>query len=183
MEKSTFESLPNELLLLIFRYLSSFDLCRTFLEIRNARIQHLLASMRHSFDVGLIHYNEFRQFLSNINDDSTTHFPTLINTLVFRNTPASLMFVNHWRKISKENQSWNTNFSSIERVLILEEDYQCYIFASSILKPLILSYNRLQHIYFLFEQPVEPYQSTLEALVYHCISIRTMILEVEQGML
>lgn len=182
MEKSTFESLPNELLLLIFRYLSSSDLCRTFLDIANVRIQQILTSMRHSFDVSFMHYDEIGQFLSNINDHSTKCFPTLIDTIVLRNTPASSMFVKHWVKMSKENHSWNTNFSSIERIFILEADYQCYSFASSILKPLILSSNTLQQIYFVFEQPTQLYRSTLEALVRQCISIRTMILDVEQGM-
>lgn len=183
MEKSTLESLPNELLLLIFHYLSSFDLCRTFFEVRNARIQHLLTSMHHYFDVSLMRYNELHQFLSNINDDATKRFTSLVDTIVLRNTPVSLKFVEYWRKMSKEDQSWNMNFSSMKRVVILEGDYQAYLFASSILKPLILPYKILQNIYFLFERPTDSYLSTLEAFVYHCISIRTMIFEVEQGMI
>ena len=82
MKKSTLESLPNELLLLVFSYLSSFDLYRTFVDVKNARIEDLLTSIRYSFDGRSMHYNELCRFLSTDNDDMRKRFTALIDTLV-----------------------------------------------------------------------------------------------------
>ncbi|CAF1587204.1 unnamed protein product [Rotaria magnacalcarata] len=87
MNKSTLESLPNEVFLIIFGYLSSFDLCQAFLDVKNARIEHLLTSMRHSLDVSSMHYDQLCQFLSERNDH-TNHFPALIHTPVLRDSSA-----------------------------------------------------------------------------------------------
>lgn len=64
MSTSTFESLSNELLLLIFNYFSSLDLYRAFFDIKNVRIKHLLYSMKYSLNVSLMRH---KQLLSSTN--------------------------------------------------------------------------------------------------------------------
>ncbi|CAF1988067.1 unnamed protein product [Rotaria magnacalcarata] len=118
MNKSTLESLPNEVFLIIFGYLLSFDLCQAFLDVKNARIEHLLTSMRHSLDVSSMHYDQLCQFLSERNDH-TNHFPALIHTPVLRDSSACMMLRTHWEtRVNK----W---LLSIKKLLILDaEDYQ-----------------------------------------------------------
>ncbi|CAF3199601.1 unnamed protein product [Rotaria socialis] len=102
MNKSTFESLPNEILLIIFRYLSSFQLCQTFLHVKNSRIKHLLTSIPHSLDISSMHYDQLYQFLSNINNDTTKRFTALIDTLVLRGTSTAclmLCYLTTWGKV------------------------------------------------------------------------------------
>jgi hypothetical protein len=179
MRKSTLESLPNELLLKIFSYLSSFDLCQAFLDLQNVRIQHLLTSISHSFDVSLMHYNQLCRFLLSNNND----FTALIDTIVLRNSCACQMLYNHWRETFNDTQQINMFLPSIKRLFILNTDYYEYGLVQQVLLPLVFAHNTLQYLHLVFEQPTNSYSSILSDLVHHRISVNTMILEVQKGML
>jgi hypothetical protein len=183
MDKSTLESLPNELLLNIFSYFSSFDLCRAFLDVKSTRIEHLLTTIRHSLDVSLMHYEQVCRFLSSSNDSMTNRFTALIETVVLRHSSACTMLVDHWEKMLTDSKSLNVWLPSIKQLLILKANYYEYGFIQPLLVPLVFANNTLRHLHLVFERPTDAYSSILSQLVLHRISVRTMILEVEKGML
>ena len=182
MGKTRFESLPNELLLIIFSYLSVFDLCETFLDLNNARIQYLITSIRRSFDVSLMHYNQLHQWL-NDSQDHIIHITSLINTLVLHDSCACFMVIDYWEKTLKETELINILFPSLKRLFILDADCYSYGLVRPILVPLVFNNHTLQYLHLIFKDPMDSYSSILSDLVVHRISVHTMILEVEQGML
>jgi hypothetical protein len=182
MKKSTFESLPNELLLIIFGYLSSFDLCQAFLDLKNARIEHLLTSIHHSLDVSSMHYDQLCQFLGNISNDTAKRFTALIDTLVFRDSLGCSKLFYHWEKTVHATELFNMPFSSIKKLLILDAKYYQYRLIQSLLTSLVLHNNTLQYLHIIFERPANTYLSILSELISHRISVHTMVLEVEKGM-
>jgi hypothetical protein len=182
MSKSTFESLPNELLLIIFSYLSSFDLCQIFLYIINTRIQSLLTSIRHSFNVNLMHYDQLHLWL-NSNQTYRSRFTNLIDTIVFNDSYACWTLLEYWEKTFNETDQSNVLFSSIKRIVVLQAECCPYILVRPILIPLTFANNTLQYLHLIFKEPTCGYSSILSELIYHRISVYTMILEVEQGIL
>jgi hypothetical protein len=182
MKKSILESLPNELLLIIFSYLSSFDLFQAFVDLKNTRIENLLTSTRHSLDVSSMHYNQMRQFLSSSND-YINRFTALIDTLVLHTSSACVMLINHWKKTLKDTKLFNTLFPSLKQIIISDAHYYQCIFVNPILLNLLSGNNTLQYLHLVFEQPTFAYSSILSELVRHHISVHTMILEVKQGRL
>jgi hypothetical protein len=182
MNKSTFESLPNELLLIIFSYLSSFDLCQAFLYLNNARIQYLLTSIRHSLNVSLMHYDQLHLWL-NSNQNHKNRFTTLIDTIVLNDSCACSTLLEYWGKTFNENDQFNVLFPSIKRLFIFQAEFYPYILVRPILIPLLFSNNTLQYLYLVFKEPTRSYSRILLELIHHGISVHTMILEVEQGML
>ncbi|CAF3913698.1 unnamed protein product [Rotaria sp. Silwood1] len=182
MSKSTLESLPNELLLIIFSYLSSFDLCQAFLCLNNARIQHLLTSIRHSFNVNLMHYDQLHLWL-NSNQNHRNRFTNLINTVVFNGSYASRTLLEYWEKTFNGTDQFNVLFPSIERLIMLQAEYCSYYCIQPILIPLVFANNTLQYLHLIFKKPAWKYSRILSRLIVHRISVHTMILEVEQGML
>ncbi|CAF2100591.1 unnamed protein product [Rotaria magnacalcarata] len=182
MNKSTFESLPNEILLIIFRYLSSFQLCQAFLHVKNSRIEHLLTSIRHSLDISSMHYDQLYQFLSNINNDTTKRFTTLIDTLVLRGaSTACLMLLNYLEKSSNDNQLFITMIlPSIKQLVIFNAENYSYLSIEPLLTPLAFHKNTLQRLHLVFDRPTS-YFSILSWLISSRISIHTTILEVEKG--
>ncbi|CAF0953303.1 unnamed protein product [Rotaria sordida] len=182
MSKITLESLPNELLLIIFSYLSSFDLCQAFLYLNNARIQHLLTSIRHSFNVNLMHYDQLHLWL-NSNQNHRNHFTNLINTVVFNDSYASRMLLEYWEKTFNGTDQFNVLFPSIKRLVMLQAECYSYTLIQAILIPLVFANNTLQYLHLIFKEPASNYPRILSKLILHRISVHTMILEVEQGML
>lgn len=180
MKKNTLESLPNELLLIIFSYLSSFDLCRAFLHLKNARIERLITSIRHVLDVSSMHYRQLHQFLSTSNDDTTKHFTILIDTVVLRRSSACATLYHHWRKILNDNELFNIWLPSIKQLLVFNANYYGIELVQPFLRPLVF-HNTLQHLHLVFERPTHEYSAILSQLVHYCISVHTMILEVEKG--
>ncbi|CAF1925183.1 unnamed protein product [Rotaria magnacalcarata] len=182
MNKSTFESLPNEILLIIFRYLSSFQLCQAFLHVKNSRIEHLLTSIRHSLDISSMHYDQLYQFLSNINNDTTKRFTTLIDTLVLRGaSTACLMLLNYLEKSSNDNQLFVTMIlPSIKQLVIFNAENYSYLSIEPLLTPLAFHKNTLQRLHLVFDRPTS-YFSILSWLISSRISIYTIKLEVEKG--
>lgn len=182
MKKSTLESLPNELLLIIFSYLSSFDLCRTFLDMKNVRIERLLTSIRHWLDVSSMNCSQLHQFLSS-SDDITNRFTALIETLVLHDSLACMTLLDHWKKTLNETELLNVWLPSIKQLLILNPDSYEYGFVEPFLIHLVFhNNNTLQHLHLVFERPTHQYSTILSQLVFHRISVHTMILEAKQGM-
>jgi hypothetical protein len=181
MSKSTLESLPNELLLIIFSYLSSFDLCQALLYLNNTRIQHLLTWIRHPFNVNLMHYDQLHLWL-NSNQNHRNRFTNLIDTVVFNDSYASRTLLEYWKKTFNESDQSNVLFPSIKRLVMLQTECCSYII-QAILIPLIFANNTLQYLHLIFKEPVSNYPEILSKLIVHRISVHTMILEVEQGML
>jgi hypothetical protein len=182
MEKSTLESLPNELLLIIFSYLSPFDLCQTFLNVKNVRIERLLTTRSHWLDVSSMHYIQLRQFLSSSDDDLTNRFTTLIETVVLRDSFACMMLLGDWKKTFNDGELSKMWLPSIKHLLILNGDYYVFGFVHTILSPLTFRSTSLQRLHIIFERPARNYSILLSQLVDCCISVHTMILEVEKGM-
>jgi hypothetical protein len=185
MNKSTIESFPNEILLMIFRYLSSFDLCQAFLYVKNTRIEHLLMSMHHSLDVSSMHYDQLYQFINNINNDTTKRFTALIDTLVLRGTPAAcLMLIDYMEKSLNDNQLFvQMIFPSIKQLVILNAENYLYEMIKPLLTSLAFRNNILQRLHLVFDRPTSAYFSILSGLISSRISIRTIALEVEKGMI
>jgi hypothetical protein len=181
MSKSTLESLPNELLLIIFSYLSSFDLSQAFLYVNNARIQHLLTSIRHSFNVNLMHYDQLHIWL-NSNQNHRNRFTNLIDTIVFNDSYASRTLLEYWEKTFNETDQSNVLFPSIKRLVMLQAECSC-ILIQAILINLVFANNTLQYLHLIFKEPASNYPRILSKLIVRRISVHTMILEVEQGML
>ncbi|CAF1007388.1 unnamed protein product [Adineta steineri] len=182
MSKSNFESLPNELLLIIFSYLSSFDLCQTFLYINNIRIQSLLTSIRHLFNVDLMHYDQLHLWL-NSNQDHRNRFTNLIDTVVFNDTYACRTLLEYWEKTFNETDQSNVFFASVKRIVVLQAEHYSYSLVRPILVPLVLAENKLQYLHLIFKEPAFGYAKILSDLIDYRVSVHTMILEVEQGML
>ena len=181
MHKSTLESLPNELLLNIFSYLSSFDLCQSFVDVNNSRIRNLVTSIRHSINVDLIRYGQFHEWLSQ-HQHLGNCFTDLIDCLVLNDSYPSRLLIEYWTKTFTENNRVNVLFSSLRRFVFFNRIHRhCELLP--ILKPLVLSNNTLQYLHIIFEDCRNNYSTMLSELVAHRISVHTMILEVEQGIL
>ncbi|CAF4217657.1 unnamed protein product, partial [Rotaria sordida] len=180
MKKITFESLPNELLLMIFSYLSFIDLCQLFLDLKNARLERLLTSKYYSLDLSSIYFNQLRQFLSSSND-KINRLSTLIDTVVICDSSAGWMLLKHWIETFIDTELSNTRLPSIKKLFILNADYFQHYFIKSFFPPLISVSNTLQYLHLVFETPTFYYPSVLSELIRHHISVHTMILEVENG--
>ncbi len=180
-KKSTFESLPNELLLMIFSYLSSYDLFRAYLDVKNARIEYLLTSIRHSLDVSSMHYGQLHQFLSNINNDITKRFIALIDTVILDDSSACMELVSYWKKTLNETELLTIPVLTIKQLLVLNAEYYSY----GLIQPLFtLVYysNTLRYLHLVFKTPSDKYSSMLSQLIRCRISVHSMVLEVEKGM-
>ncbi|CAF1630980.1 unnamed protein product [Rotaria sp. Silwood1] len=182
MNKSTLESLPNELLLIIFSYLSSFDLYQAVLYLNNACIQHFLILIRHSFNVNLMHYDQLHVWL-NSNQNHRNRFTNLIDTVVFNDSYASRTLLEYSKKTFNETDQSNVLFPSIKRLVMLQAECCSYILIQAIVIPLVFANNTLQCLHLIFKEPASNYPRILSKLIVHRISVHTMILEVEQGML
>jgi hypothetical protein len=181
-KKSTLESLPNELLLVIFSYLSSYDLCRAYLDVKNARIEHLLTSMRHSLDVSSMHYGQLHQFLSNINNDITKRFIALIDSVILDDSSASMELVSYWEKTLNETELLTIPVLTIKQLLVLNAEYYSYGLIQPLLTSLVHYSNTLRYLHLVFKTPSDKYSSMLSQLIRCRISVHSMVLEVEKGM-
>ncbi|CAF1359079.1 unnamed protein product [Rotaria magnacalcarata] len=180
MTNATFESLPNEVLLIIFGYLSTFDLCEAFLNVKNVRIENLITSIRHTLDVSLMHYDKLRQFLSKINE-YTNRSVALIDSVVLHDSSACTMLCNHLETRLNDSEDSNDWFRSIKKLHILNSNSYGYGLVQPILKPLVYGTHTLKYLHLVFDRPAYSYPTILSELVLHRISVYSMILEVEQG--
>ncbi|CAF0741242.1 unnamed protein product [Adineta steineri] len=182
MSKNTFESLPNELWLIVFSYLSSFDLCQTFLYINNNRIQSLLTSIRHSLNVNFVHYDQLHLWL-NSDQNHRNRFTNMIDTIVLNYSCGCQTLLEYWEKTFNETEQSNVLFASVKRLVVLQAEHRPYSLVQPILAPLVSSSNTLQYLHLIFTKRTYDYFKILSDLIDYRVSVHTMILEVEQGML
>ncbi|CAF0924729.1 unnamed protein product [Rotaria sordida] len=178
----TFESLPNEIWLIIFSYLSSRHTWRTFFGI-NKRLNQLLTSnlIRHTIDLKDISYPEIIQLLEN--HDTKSHgyqwqaeFVSHAYAICFENNFDYEILINRW---IATNTNWN--LSSLRTIYILSEAMKKIGKLSHELKFIKVLHPQLHYLHLVFDQPRSTYHSALSNLVKECISCPIMILEVTRG--
>ena len=181
MSRCTFESLPNELILLIFEYLSLIDLYQAFSHIDNARLVQLFMSKRHLFVVGSLRCGQMSRLLDANNEAYLKCFTDLIDTLVLDDSLASSVFLKHISERMDVAQPLNCRLSSMTQLILFKADHRCSETIRSLLLPINFCNHSLRRVHLVFQRPTHPYSAILSTLVSNRISFHTMILEVENG--
>jgi hypothetical protein len=171
MDISKLESLPTELWLYIFNYLSFFDLFKAFCHIQNKRIQQIIHSQSFVLNTKLISYSEMNQIFVMPN------YLALLHTVILDNSCASSAFYKYWTKIIPP--MYKT--PKVERLIVLQTEYYIYNIVDSLLISLSLG-DSLQYLHLIFQYPHSKYNMVLEHLIKSETSFHTMIFEVEKGM-
>jgi hypothetical protein len=181
MSRCTFESLPNELILLVFEYLPLLDLYQAFYHIANARLVRLFLSKRHPFVVGSFRCGEMCRLLDANNEVHLKCLTDLIDTLVLDDSLASSVFLEHISQRMDVAQPLNCRLSSLTQLIIFKADSQCNQTIRSLLLPINFCNHSLRRVHLVFQRPTDEYSAILSTLVSNRISFHTMILEVENG--
>jgi hypothetical protein len=186
---SSLESLPNELWLLLMRYLSSFDLFRALVGL-NYHIDCLLLSIRSPFldtspHIG-IRFCEMYQLLEGKHDWSQ-HLLSSIEIIRLGGTHASDILCKHCHASSMEifssfsvnnNISFSNLFPSLRRLYVTEKAIK----RVSILKLLLPISNSLRYVYLTFESFAEypSYVATINNFIQHRLSFYSMTFDIVQ---
>jgi hypothetical protein len=170
MNITKFESLPNELWILIFGYLSPFDLFKAFFDIKNQRIKHIIMSQSLVLDARIMSYAQMNNIFN------TPNFSNLLRSIILNNSCTSIAFYEHWREMTSPNYLT----PSIERLVIVEAEYYTYGIVY-LIAHLSLG-NILQYLHLEFEYPNYEYMHVLITLVETQTSVHSMILGVKNGM-
>ena len=181
MSRCTLESLPNELILLIFEYLSLFDLYQAFSQISNTRLVQLLRSKRHPFVVGSLRCGQICQLLDANNEGHLKCLTDLIDTLGLDDSLGSSVFLEHVTKRMDVTQPLSCRLSSMTQLIILKADRRDGQTIRSLLLPLNFCNHSLRRVHLVFQRPADQYVTVLSTLVSNRISFHTMTLEVENG--
>lgn len=181
MTKSTFESLPNELLLIIFSYLSLLDVHRAFHNVNNVRMKQLLTSLRRSLNVNSMRYVQMTEFL-NLCEKDPNSFVGMIDTVILASSLTSNELFDSWIKKLKNNASLDQWLLSTKRFFIYDVNPYAYFSLYLLLNNLITFNAALRYLHLHFKRPYQNYTSVLFRLMRHDISVHTMIFQVEQGM-
>ena len=183
MSRCTFESLPNELILLVFEYLPLFDLYQAFSHIGNARLVQLFLSKRHLFVVGSLRCGEMYRLLTANNEVHLKCLTDLIDTLVLDDSLASSTFLEHITKRMDVAQPLNCRWSSMTQLIVFKANHKCNYAIRDLLMPINFCNHPLRRVHLVFERPIGQYATMLSTLVSNRLSFHTMILEVENGTL
>jgi hypothetical protein len=181
MNRCTFESLPNELIVLIFEYVPLLDLYRAFYLIANARLVRLFLSKRHAFVVGSLRCGEMYRLLAVNNEVHLKCLTDLIDTLVLDDSLASSVFIEHISRRMDVGQPLNCRLPSMTQLIISKADQRCGETIRSLLLPINFCNHALRRVHLVFQRPIGEYSATLSTLVSNRISFHTMILEVENS--
>jgi hypothetical protein len=181
MSRCTFESLPNELILLVFEYLPLLDLYQAFYHIANVRLVRLFLSKRHPFVVGSLRCGQMCRLLDADNEAHLKCLTDVIDTLVLDDSLASSVFLEHISQRMDVAQPFSCRLSSMTQVIVFKADHRCNKITRSLLSPINFCNHSLQRVHLVFQRPTERYSTTLSTLVSNRISFHTMILEVENG--
>ena len=161
---------PNELSFLIFDYLSSFDQFKAFSQIKNQRIEHLVASRSFVLNTKVLAHAQMNDIIT------MPQFFTLLSTIIMSESCASVTFYDYWTKMPSLTQFT----PSIQQLVITKAEYYANGLVSMLIEPLALS-KTLQHLHFVFEYPDSECMKVLVKLAAMPISIPNMILEVRKG--
>lgn len=172
MNINKLELLPNELWLLIFGYLSSFDLFQAFFDIENKRIRHMLMSRSLIFNTQILSYTQMNNIVK------IHEFFTLLRTIILDDSCSSLAFYDFWTTVT--SPVYIT--PSIERLIIKKTEHYADNIVNDLIKPLSFG-NTLQYLHLTFESVDSDYTLVLTDLAKTQSSVPTMILEVQKGML
>lgn len=179
----TFESVPNEIWLIVFSYLSSRHTWRAFFGT-NKRLNQLLTSnlIRHTIDLKNISYSEIIQLLENYDKNSDNHqwqaqFVSHAHAICLENDFDYEILINRWiaTKLNWKLSCLKTIYilpGAINKIGVLLRELE---FAQ-------ILQSQLHYLHFVFDQPCSTYHSTLSHLVEKRISCPIMILEVTRGM-
>lgn len=181
MSRCTFESLPNELILLVFDHLSLLDLYQAFRRIANDRLLQLFLAKQHPFVVGSLRCAEMCRLLDASNEAHLKCLTDVIDTLVLDDSLASSVFLEHISQRMDAAQPFSCRLSSMTQLIIFKADQRCGEIIRSLLLPINFCDHALRRVHLVFQRPPDKYSSTLGHLVSNRISFHTMILEVENG--
>ena len=177
----SFESLPNEIILLLFEYLSLFDLYQAFYHLDNTRLVRLLLAKRHSLVTGSLRCEQMSRLLHVNNLSHLQCLTNMIETLVLDDPYATIPFLETVTPRMVKTQPFNLRFPSLKYLLIIKADYHAKELTQGLLLSMNFCNHPLQRVHLLFERPSDDYSSVLSSLVSKRISFPTMILEVENG--
>ena len=178
---STLESLPNELILTIFDYLSSLDLCQTFFHLPNMRFQRLLSSKRHAFVTSSLRFKAMSALLDPTDDRLMRCFMSMIDTLVLDDSLASMMFVDYFEIKLRDNPPFDIWQQSIRQLIVLNTDRPMFNLVRPLMLSLTMGNGSLQRMHLVFEHTDEVYWGVLRKLAHYRVSVPTMILDVKRG--
>ena len=130
---SSFESLPNEIILLVFKYMSLFDLYQVFYYLNSTRLVQLLFAKQHSLVVGSLLLEQMCRLLHVSNRSHRQCLTNMIETLVVDDPYASTLFLQSVTPRMKKTQPFNRRFPSLKRFLIERLTYGY----SSVLIPIV----------------------------------------------
>ncbi len=97
MNVNKLELLPTELWLLIFDYLSSFDLFKAFSDIKNKRIEHLVMSRSLVLNTKITSHAQMNDMIT------MPHFFTLLHTIILNCSCASVAFYDYCTQVEKSD--------------------------------------------------------------------------------
>ncbi|CAF4702225.1 unnamed protein product [Rotaria sp. Silwood1] len=177
-----FESLPNEIWLIIFSYLSSRHIWRGFFGI-NKRLNQLLTCdvNRHTIDLKGISYSEIVELLEDRDNNShgrrwQAEFVSHAHAICLENEFDYEILIDRW--IATKT---NWQLSSLQSIYILPNAIKSMYSLVSQLKFTIFLESQLHYLHLVFEDPCYTYHSILSEMVKKRISYPTMILEVTKG--
>ena len=175
---NSLESLPDELLLMIFNYLSFYNLCQSFIHNANVRFKSLLQCKSHSLIINSLRFDQICQLFEDKNEFFTKSLLYFIDTLVIDWSITSRIFLQKFI----ENGSLINSFSNLKTLIVFNgNSYGYNSFVRSMLFPLTSINDMLQKFYMKFSRLTSSYTYLLSQLVSHRISIEIMILEITDG--
>ncbi len=177
----TFESLPNEIWLMIFGYVSSWQIWRAFFGI-NRRLNQLFTSgiIRHTIDLRDISYSQIIELLDEHSKNSHCQWQVELvsraHAICVENEFDYELLFDRWIATKK-----NWRLSSLRVIHVLPEAITSIWSLFNTNKFLTLFEPPLHCIHLVFDDPSYTYFETLSVMVRNHISYPTMILEVTKG--
>ena len=170
MSVGKLESLPAELCLKLFEYLSSFDLLRAFADLNNARLQQLAFSRPFALDASIIGYAEMKQIFA------TPRLLVQLRSITRNSSLTADAFYAYWTQMIAPAYIK----PHIDRLLVTNVNHHPYTLVPALLQQLSFESN-LHYIHLRFPYLTVSYTMVLQQLVRTATSFQTMILEIDEG--